>query len=410
MYRSEQMEIQLTDETFQFDRVGLLQPNGLSGGSYLTKIQYMKQPLYIQTPKTMSKQGIVISGKKAHIDLLLSNDDAEFLEWMENLETRVIALLFEKRNMWFNTELEMSDIENSFTSPIRPFKGGKSYLVRVNVESCKQPLSGFQCKVFDEHEHAVALEYIKPEHKIISILEVLGVKFTSRSFQLELSLKQSLVLADKPLFDACVIKRKDNVLNVTSVENQKIEAATVAPSRNDSNGSSNDNECKSESNEHELSESSMPAIHVLTEEPLENIMDNFSLGAAVVHETPEMVVLSKNAADAATMVASKKQEVDSLPPPPSPPMPTPSPSEMPPPKIDEPLREVDIHVAETAPITLKRPKDVYYELYRIAKEKAIEAKKRAIEAYLEAKNIKATYMLDDLDDEYFSDDSSDLSE
>ena len=37
-------------------------------------------------------------------------------------------------------------------------------------------------------------------------------------------------------------------------------------------------------------------------------------------------------------------------------------------------------------------------MYKVAKRKAQEAKKAAIRAYLEAKEIKASYMLDNLDD------------
>jgi hypothetical protein len=57
-------------------------------------------------------------------------------------------------------------------------------------------------------------------------------------------------------------------------------------------------------------------------------------------------------------------------------------------------------------IELKKPNEVYYEIYKIAREKAKRAKKAAIESYLEAKNIKIKYMLDDLDesdeDEHYS--------
>ncbi len=41
---------------------------------------------------------------------------------------------------------------------------------------------------------------------------------------------------------------------------------------------------------------------------------------------------------------------------------------------------------------------VYYELYTKARKKAKELKKNAIQAFLDAKNIKQTYMLDDLDE------------
>jgi hypothetical protein len=44
-------------------------------------------------------------------------------------------------------------------------------------------------------------------------------------------------------------------------------------------------------------------------------------------------------------------------------------------------------------------------MYKVAKHKAHEMKKAAIRAYLEAKEIKAKYLLDDLDD-YTSDEDS----
>ncbi len=82
------MEVFHPNDTFQFDQLHLTHPNSISGGSYMTRYSYFnsKQPLYIQTTKTCSKQGIVVSGKKAYIDLLLTSSDAdsELTEWIAN--------------------------------------------------------------------------------------------------------------------------------------------------------------------------------------------------------------------------------------------------------------------------------------------------------------------------------------
>ena len=62
------------------------------------------------------------------------------------------------------------------------------------------------------------------------------------------------------------------------------------------------------------------------------------------------------------------------------------------------LEEVEINLDEIKEnISLKEPNEVYIEIYRVAKEKAKQARKVAIETYLEAQNIKNTYMLNDLD-------------
>jgi hypothetical protein len=71
------------------------------------------------------------------------------------------------------------------------------------------------------------------------------------------------------------------------------------------------------------------------------------------------------------------------------------------------LKEVDLSSSlenSLESITLKKPNQVYYEIYKKAREKAKECKKVAIAAYLEAKNIKNTYMLED-NDESDSDES-----
>ena len=66
--------------------------------------------------------------------------------------------------------------------------------------------------------------------------------------------------------------------------------------------------------------------------------------------------------------------------------------------------ELDFNDESLETITLKKPNQVYYELYKEAREKAKQAKKEAVLAYLEAKNIKKTYMLEDID----SSDDSDI--
>ena len=63
------------------------------------------------------------------------------------------------------------------------------------------------------------------------------------------------------------------------------------------------------------------------------------------------------------------------------------------------LKEVDfMDVSALESITLKKPNQVYYEIYKAAIKKAKMAKKEAIIAFLEAKNIKKTYMLENLDE------------
>ena len=57
--------------------------------------------------------------------------------------------------------------------------------------------------------------------------------------------------------------------------------------------------------------------------------------------------------------------------------------------------------------SLKDPQEIYYEIYKIAKQKAREHKVKSITHYLEAKNIKNQYLLDDLEESDPEDDIND---
>ena len=60
------------------------------------------------------------------------------------------------------------------------------------------------------------------------------------------------------------------------------------------------------------------------------------------------------------------------------------------------IGHLDFDTKEDA-VQLKNPREVYINIYKEAREKAKQAKKRAIEAYLEAKRIKQIYFLDEID-------------
>ena len=69
------------------------------------------------------------------------------------------------------------------------------------------------------------------------------------------------------------------------------------------------------------------------------------------------------------------------------------------------LEEIELNIDNIDTIKLKEPNEVYFDIYKAAREKAKKAKNEAIKAYLEAKKIKELYMLDIIDssDEEYED-------
>ena len=80
---------------------------------------------------------------------------------------------------------------------------------------------------------------------------------------------------------------------------------------------------------------------------------------------------------------------------------------------EESLEEVEFHLEDlndSETIVIKNRNNVYYEMYKEARKKAKIARDLALSTYLEAKRIKNTYMLENLDDESDEEDESDRSD
>ena len=92
---------------YDFSKLYLGPPATLSGGAYFTRIMYnTNKSIYIQTPKSLTKQGFIKSGKKIYTDLMFDNNDTVFINWIENLETKCQELIFNKGQSWFENKLE----------------------------------------------------------------------------------------------------------------------------------------------------------------------------------------------------------------------------------------------------------------------------------------------------------------
>lgn len=192
-----------TDAKFPFNKLQLMPPTVLSGGNYFIKYLMGGEPLYIQPPKCKTRGGISKSGKRMHCDLMFSNDNIDFIRWMEELEAITCKTLFQNRETWFETEMEMSDIENYFASPLKIYKSGKFYLARTNIAT---RLGKMTLKIYDENENDVDPESIGETSQIMTILEVQGIKCSARSFQIEIEVKQMMTMQPNDLFEKCLIQ------------------------------------------------------------------------------------------------------------------------------------------------------------------------------------------------------------
>lgn len=357
------------NEQFDFSLLSLGQPSSIQGGAYFTKLQYKENPFYIETPKSLTRQGFVKNGKKMVVDLMFDNTNEEFIHWLENLETKCQELIYEKGESWFQNKLEKNDIESAFSSPIKIYKSGKFYLVRVNVKM-NYTTNNPYVKIYNENEIPLTIDDVNSETNIISIIEIQGIKFTTRSFQIELEIKQMMVLNTYEIFESCVIKNKSKTTDTTGSKEKNIDVDAMIVN----------NETTVDTN-YEKKEETLGTLEK------EETLEEKTLEEKTLEEkTLQQEILEQEILEEKTLgTLDKEESVVSL-------------------ETNE-LTEVSLEnmIENLEPIQLKKPNQVYYEIYKEARKKAKEAKKNAMIAFLEAKNIKKTYMLEDLDE---SDESS----
>lgn len=367
------------NDSFDFTKLSLSPPSSIQGGAYFTSIEYNNIPLYIQTTKSLSKQGIVKTGKKLYIDLMFDKTSETLINWFENLEETCKKLIYAKKEEWFQNSLEECDIDNAFNSIIRIYKSGKFYLVRSNIKS--NQASEPAVKLYNENEVAMTSQDIADDTEIISILEIKGIKFTTRNFQIDIEVKQIMILDNEPIFKNCLIKGRKPPTDTTKEmglhdETPKNIGFIATPELENM-----DNLEEIDIEPIDLVSANNTNSNVLDMPIEDNISEN------VPQIQPADVVINLEIEELFDNIIED----------------------------DPPLQELEIdndHLDELDNITLKKPNQIYFDLYKEARAKAKTAKKNAILAFLEAKNIKKTYMLDNLNemDSDFDDEIDEVSE
>jgi hypothetical protein len=341
------------NSSFDFSQISCISPSSISGGNYFIRTLTKKQePLYIQSPKCFTKQGIVKSGKKMYCDLLLKHEDESFLEFLESLESFCHKQIFENRERWFDSGLTIVDIENCFVCPTKSFKSGKIHVLRTHV-----PVRLGKCdiRIFNEQEQDVPLESVNETTNVITILEIQGIRCLARNFQIDLEIKQMMILKPKDIFERCLFGK-----TATNKEKEEPEEKDEPVKEEKYKRDEEEEKYKREEKDEDK------PVEEEKEEPVEG--KNYKPEEKYEEDEPEENY--------------KPEEKD--------------PDELVVKSDNNGLCEVTLELSDSeinqSEIKLKKPNEVYYEMYKKAKKKAQIARDIAIASYLSANQIKHNYL------------------
>ncbi len=416
-------------EKIPLDDITLANPQGLQGGAYFSKLKLFGNSVTIQTPRCKTKNGIVKTEKKTYCDLMFDKDDDNVVDFLESIEDKVKNLIYEKKDKWFHTDMDMDTIDYHWQNILRSYKG-TNILLRCFIKRPKSRLNSQPTiQIYDEDETLLKIEDITKDKTIMGLLEITGLKFTSQSFSLEFNLTQAMVLKEKVFRNKCLIKpvsaseqTAEPTTNNVILNTEELQSNTVDNSDDNSDVVENDVEVENnntdEISDHDSSNNIEEAVKDVSIEQVQPEVEDNKLKLVNEHsieeDIEEVVSNTSDSLQEDAMDVTDDNNAESL---------AKSEDQMTEPEtVDnesliintEPLEkntelsEINLVMPEDKEtVQLKKPDEVYLEIYKEVKRRAKEAKKRAIEAYLEAKRIKSLYLLDEIES---SDDESELLE
>ena len=225
-------------------------------------------------------------------------------------------------------------------------------------------------KIYDENASNIEIENIDEDSNLISILEIQGINCSPRGFQIEIEIKQILVLKKETLFDNCILIKKHTTshtkddVSISLKTNEEVEEVEDVEDV--------EVEDVEDASKVKLNISSIVTNEFMNEPDLE---DNYSNTLELNLEKDDIDITENNNTE---------------------------------------LLEINLNlekIPQEDTVIIKKRNDVFYEMYKEAMKKAKMAKDLALSSYLEAKRIKNTHMLEEITDESdFDEESLNFSE
>jgi hypothetical protein len=357
-------------ENFDFGSLKLENPTLLNANIYFSKLNSNpNKNFYVQLPKCKTKQGIIQANTKCFCDLEFNSSDKLIVEFFENLENYFIKEICNNKSLWFydSDNISNDDINDFITPIMRSYKGGKKFLIKANVKQEK-------INLYDENEKKLALADYDCNNEIIPLLNINGIRFSKSSFIIDIILVQFMVLYPSDTLENQLLI-KINKKKEPTLENSIKEKV--------------DEKVDEENTKININFQPVKLVDETKELKEEDITKELK------EETETKELKEKDITKELKTTTSFKYLMDNL-------------------ETNQTLdddcaleiTDLDVISENSPPLELKSHESIYLEIYKKAKQKAKEIRRNAVEAFLEAKNIKLKYNLTNIVNDSSSDEDN----
>lgn len=215
------MKVYRLDSKFPYDELLPSAPRALQGGgAFYSSLHIKDVPIKLQLPECSTKSGIVSCKRGGYCDLVYDVDKhSALIDSLEKLEATICSLVSGKKELWFTNDVSDEDIESMNVPITRSYKSGKSFTIRIQIGRSR--MGGNIPFIYDEV--GAALPHDSTDlavRRIIPLISLDGLKYTSRSITTDLSAVQFMLL-DKEIIKNCIINTDHESISEVSVPEEE---------------------------------------------------------------------------------------------------------------------------------------------------------------------------------------------
>jgi len=160
--------------TIDISSIKFNKPSKGKGGSYMSPCDYNDTPIYIQTPRLISKKGVVRNDSRCTLDLEFDRDHWKFYEFMTNVDDHNVIQIQKNSGEWFDKEFPLDIVEEFYTTPIKIGRGNKPPTLKIKIPIVKGELG---CCIYNSNNNVISHSEVKVDSKILCVLKLHGLRY-----------------------------------------------------------------------------------------------------------------------------------------------------------------------------------------------------------------------------------------
>ena len=170
-------------KNFNYQKINFSDPFSESDNIFLCNIP-SKNRLLFQTPMLITLDSIKLKQKECKLSLSLDNTDVHFLNFLKEIDNYCISYCKSKSRDWFSQDLELDVIDDFYENTLK-FNIDKENNNIINyLDISIEKLNNIpNINIYDNQRHLLNWKRIKPNKKIIAIIELKGLIFSKKCFQ-----------------------------------------------------------------------------------------------------------------------------------------------------------------------------------------------------------------------------------